>query len=171
MKSLSTVIIEMLEMTNEVEKNDLSELLRKTVEEGASIGFLPPVTDAQALDYWKNLSSPGVYLWVAKINNKVVGSIQLHECTKPNGLHRVEIAKLMTHPEYRRNGIGRLLMQEAEKFAKTNGKSLIVLDTREGDSSNLLYSSLGYQKAGTIPRYSKSSNGKLHATVYYYKEL
>ncbi|MOA55259.1 Acetyltransferase [compost metagenome] len=77
----------------------------------------------------------------------------------------------MTHSNYRRNGIARSLMQKAEDRAKQEDRSLIVLDTREGDPSNLLYTSMGYIQAGRIPSYAISVNGKLHATIFYYKVI
>jgi ribosomal protein S18 acetylase RimI-like enzyme len=167
---ISNVKVEQIES---IEKyiDDLSELLIRVVEGDASIGFLPPLQLTEANKYWENLLSPDILLFVAKINNQIAGSVQLHLCNKPNGGHRAEIAKLMTHPNYRRNGIGRFLMIEAEERAKREGKSLIVLDTREGDPSNLLYSSIGYIQAGKIPYYAKSANGELHSTVIYYKSI
>lgn len=105
------------------------------------------------------------------MNDIIVGSVQLHLSTKANGTHRAEIAKLMTHSNYRRNGIARSLMQKAEDRAKQEDRSLIVLDTREGDPSNLLYTSMGYIQAGRIPSYAISANGELHATIFYYKVI
>ncbi|WP_368505151.1 GNAT family N-acetyltransferase [Alkalihalophilus sp. As8PL] len=151
--------------------DELSELLIQVVEDGASIGFMPPLQRTEANHYWANVLTPDVFLLVAKINNQIVGSIQLHLCTKENGHHRAEIAKLMTRPNNRRNGIGRYLMKKAEEIAKQEGRSLIVLDTREGDASNLLYSSIGYNQAGKIPHYAKSANGELHSTVFYFKSI
>jgi ribosomal protein S18 acetylase RimI-like enzyme len=151
--------------------DELSELLVKVVENDASIGFLPPLQFSDANKYWLNVLNPEVLLFVAKINNQIVGSVQLQLCTKQNGSHRAEIAKLMTDINYRRNGIGRLLMNKAEERAKQEGRSLLVLDTREGDPSNLLYSSIGYIQAGKIPYYAKSANGQLHSTVLYYKSF
>jgi ribosomal protein S18 acetylase RimI-like enzyme len=167
---ISNVKVEQIES---IEKyiDELSELLIQVVEDDASIGFLPPLQLSEANKYWRNLLSPDILLFVAKINNQIAGSVQLHLCNKPNGAHRAEIAKLMTHPNYRRNGIGRYLMNKAEERAKQEGKSLIVLDTREGDPSNLLYSSIGYIQAGKIPYYAKSANGELHSTVIYYKSF
>ncbi|MCR8635172.1 GNAT family N-acetyltransferase [Paenibacillus radicis (ex Xue et al. 2023)] len=161
----------MLEEINTIEEqlNELSDLLIQVVENGASIGFLPPLNLSEAIKYWENVLDNGVLLFVAKINNQIVGTVQLHLSTKQNGRHRAEIAKLMTHPNYRRNGIGRFLMQLAEERAKLEGRTLIVLDTREGDPSNLLYTSLDYIPAGRIPHYAQSANGELHATVFYYK--
>ncbi|AIQ34809.1 GCN5 family acetyltransferase [Paenibacillus sp. FSL R5-0345] len=149
--------------------DELSELLIQVVEDGASIGFLPPLDASDSVLYWHNVLAPDVILFVATMNEIIVGSVQLHLSTKANGTHRAEIAKLMTHPNYRRNGIARSLMQKAEDRATQEDRSLIVLDTREGDPSNLLYTSMGYIQAGRIPYYAISANGELHATIYYYK--
>ncbi|CAH0242291.1 Acetyltransferase [Peribacillus simplex] len=149
--------------------NELSDLLVQVVNDGASIGFLPPMKQSEAKDYWGSALNPDVILFVAKLQGEIVGSVQLHLCSKQNGGHRAEIAKLMTHTGYRRNGIGRSLMLEAEKRAKQEGRTLLVLDTREGDPSNSLYTSLGYIQAGRIPDYAKSANGEFHPTILYFK--
>jgi ribosomal protein S18 acetylase RimI-like enzyme len=149
----------------------LSNLLVEVVEGGASIGFLPPMGQSAADQYWEQVPGDNVILFIAKIDHQMVGTVQLHLCTKENGSHRAEIAKLMTHPGFQRKGIGRLLMQEAEKAAKENGRTLLVLDTREGDVSNLLYTSMGYSQAGRIPNFAQSEKGTLDATILYYKLL
>ncbi|QPC45874.1 GNAT family N-acetyltransferase [Mangrovibacillus cuniculi] len=164
------VKIQRLETIEEASEQ-LSNLLVKVVNEDASIGFLPGLTLGEAKAYWQSVIQPETLLFVAKVEEHIVGSIQLHLCTKPNGLHRIEIAKLITHPNYRRNGIGRKLMQIAEDYARELDKSLIVLDTREGDPSNFLYQSMEYVNAGSIPYYALSGDGQLHATVLYYKTL
>lgn len=165
----SVEIIELLDVREDIEQ--LSQLITMVVEDGASIGFLPPMQLSVAKQYWETVMEPGVILYIAKINDEIVGSVQLHLCLKENGRHRAEIAKLMTHPSYRRNGIGRLLMQTAEERAKQEGRSLLVLDTREGDPSNNLYKSIGFVEAGSIPNYALSANGQFHATVFYYKNI
>lgn len=155
----------------EEDLNELSALLIQVVEDGASIGFLPPLEENEARKYWESVLNPMVILFVAKINNTIAGSVQLHLCSKQSGKHRVEIAKLMAHPNFRRIGIGRLLMEKAHETAIQMGRTLVVLDTREGDPSNRLYNSLGYIQAGRIPNFAMSENGKLDTTVIYYKNL
>ena len=149
----------------------LTELLIDVVNDGASIGFLPGLSEEEATAYWKSVCSEHTLLFVVKQEDKIAGTIQLHLTTKQNGLHRVEIAKLMVSQAFRRRGIARLLMEHAENTAKELGKTLIVLDTREGDPSNLLYRSLGYIEVGKIPMFAKSDDGKFDATVIYYKLL
>lgn len=164
----SEVKIEELKCVGE-HLDELSDLLIRVVDDGASIGFLPPLPYSEAKRYWENVLTTGVILFVAKMDNQITGTVQLHLCTKPNGTHRAEVAKLMTHPDYRRLGIGRSLMQKVEERARQEGRSLLVLDTREGDPSNLLYSSLGFIQAGRIPHYAQSASGGLDATIFYYK--
>jgi ribosomal protein S18 acetylase RimI-like enzyme len=149
----------------------LTDLLIATVDDGASVGFLPPLGRDEARAYWEGVLGSGVILLVAEEGGQIAGTVQLQLAMKRNGRHRAEIARLMVHPGFRRRGIGRLLMEQAEAAAIENGRTLIVLDTREGDPSNALYLSLGYIEAGRIPHYARSASGTLDATVFYYKEL
>lgn len=149
----------------------LSDLLSATVNDGASIGFLPPMESHTALRYWQSVPAPGVVLLTAWVSDRLAGSVQLHLCTKENGLHRAEVCKLMVHPAFRRRGIARALMHAIHGIARDNGRTLLVLDTREGDPANALYLSLGYTAAGTIPGYARSADGRLDATVLYYRLL
>jgi ribosomal protein S18 acetylase RimI-like enzyme len=149
----------------------LSELLVQVVDDGASIGFLPPMKRSDARQYWQTVLKPDVILFIAKMNNEIVGTIQVHLCTKQNGLHRAEIAKLMTGPNARRKGVARALMKAAEERAVSEGRTLLILDTREGDPSNHLYQSIGFIPAGKIPNFALSGEGELDTTVIYYKTL
>lgn len=165
--------LEIMELTS-ICQSDLEELtllLIAVVENGASIGFLPPISRDDASAYWKNVIQPDVVLWVAKLNDGICGTVQLHLAQKENALHRAEVAKLMVDPGKRRYGIGRALIHTTEIRAKSLGRSLLTLDTRSGDVSNLLYQSLGYIQVGRIPRYAMSTDGVLNETTIYYKEL
>lgn len=150
-------------------REELSSLLVAVVEDGASIGFLPPLGEDEAAAYWQSVSGPAVRLWIALEGETVVGTVQLHLVLKPNAPHRAEIAKLMVHPAHRRKGIAGVLLETAEQAAAAGGRTLLVLDTREGDPSNLLYQSRGYIEAGKIPDYVISASGGMDATVIYYK--
>ncbi len=58
-----------------------------------------------------------------------------------------------------------------ESSAEEIGLSLLVLDTRLGDIASSLYRAIGYNEAGQIPQFARSSSGELEATVYFYKLL
>lgn len=154
----------------------LGQLLVDVVANGASIGFVFPFDIEQAKTYWQGMIQGGVVqsdviLWTATIEGKICGTIQLHLINKPNGVHRCEVAKLMVHPDHRKRGIARRLMQALEAEAMKQQRKLIVLDTRAGDPSNLLYQSMGYVEVGQIPDFARSVDGVLEPTVYYYKQL
>jgi hypothetical protein len=62
-------------------------------------------------------------------------------------------------------------MLAAEAEARRRGRTTLHLDTRQGDPSEKLYRSLGWQLAGVIPRWAKSADGTLHTTVFYCRFL
>jgi ribosomal protein S18 acetylase RimI-like enzyme len=169
----SSSIIQVRRITDltEAERSHLSSLLVAVVEGGASVGFLPPLTREEADAYWQSVLGPGIILLVAEQDGQIVGTAQLHLALRANARHRAEVARVLVHPDHQRQGIGRVLMTEIEAVARANGRTLLVLDTREGDAANAFYRSLGYQEAGRIPRYARSATGSLDTTVLYYKEL
>ena len=159
------------------EQAALIALLRDVVDDGGSVGFLPPLSEQDAGEYWEGVATAvkggGRLLWVAReaaggIIGPIVGTVQLDLEKRANGNHRAELIKLMVHTRARRRGVGRALMLVAQDTARRLGRSTLVLDTRQGDPSEALYRSLGWTCAGAIPRYARSANGELHATALYY---
>lgn len=153
----------------------LASLLQNAVTNGASVGFLLPLSEEDALVYWqdvaKAIESSSRILLIAKADDELAGTVQLDLATRANGSHRAEVAKLMVHTFFRRQGVARLLMNAIEIEARSAGRTTLVLDTREGDPSEALYAKLGYVRAGVIPEYARSTDGKLHSTVFMYKLL
>jgi ribosomal protein S18 acetylase RimI-like enzyme len=155
----------------------LSGLLQACILAGASIGFIMPHSreDSDAFWTWKVLPAlrDGTrLLLVAKRNDVITGSVQLDYDTPANQPHRAEIRKLLVHPDFRRQGIARVLMAEIERHAIRLRRSLITLDTRTDDSAEPLYRSLGYQTTGIIPGYCRDAfTGRLDATTIMYKTL
>jgi ribosomal protein S18 acetylase RimI-like enzyme len=166
-------MVEIREATSlsDIEYAQLVELLVAVVDGGAAISFLPPLAPSAAEAYWRGVLDPSRVLLVAEDEGRIVGSAQLHLVTWPNGPHRADVAKVMVHPSARRRGIARALMERLERVARREGRTLLVLDTREGDPSNSLYTQAGFQEVGRIPGYALNGDGTLHATVYYYKAL
>ena len=150
-------------------------LLQDAVNSGASVGFLPPLEDRQAREYWTGVRAAieagnRILLAVAG-QDAILGSVQLDLATMPNARHRAEVMKLMVHQVARRRGIGHALMRALEDVARRADRRLLVLDTRAGDPAEHLYLALGYRRAGVIPHYAMSATGTLEATVYMYREL
>ncbi len=150
---------------------ELAAILVAVVAQGASVGFLPPLEMAVAEEYWRTALERGTILLVAERDGRIVGTAQLALALRPNGRHRAEVNKVLVHPAFQRQGIGRALMEAIEAIARREGRTLLHLDTREGDPSNRLYQSLGYTEAGRIPSWARSADGTLQATVFYFKLL
>lgn len=159
------------ERFSEQERDDLADILVACVAEGASLGFLTPLSPKLAWCWWAKFPQKGVALYVAERDGRIVGTVQLHDASSENGTHRGEVAKLMIHPAARRQGLARALMLHLEAEARATGKTLLVLDTREGDPSNDLYRALGYREGGRIPDWAQNSSGGFSATVFWYKQL
>lgn len=158
--------------------DELQDLLSACVAQGASIGFILPLTDAASRGFWTDSVMPGVargarLLFVAKQQGRVVGSVQLLLDTPANQPHRAEVAKLMVHPQQRRQGIARALMQVLEDAARAQGRELLTLDTRSDDHAEPLYLALGYAVAGRIPGYALDAlqPARRDSTTLMYKTL
>jgi ribosomal protein S18 acetylase RimI-like enzyme len=158
------------------ERAALIALLQDVVDDGASVGFLPPLSAVEAGEYWDGVfdavDGGARLLWIARTPGEgLVGTVQLDLEKRANGNHRAELIKLMVHTGARRRGIARALMLAAETEARRRGRRTLFLDTRLGDPSELLYRSLGWEFAGSIPQYARSANGALDANAIYYRLL
>jgi len=174
-KSSKMNILRLNTRTLWLEMPGLCALLTDAVTHGASVGFLLPLSEEGALAYWqdvaKAIESPYRILLIAKEGSALTGTVQLDMASRPNGSHRAEVIKLMVHTSFRRRGIAESLINAIEAEAKSAGRTTLVLDTRAGDPSETLYAKLGYQHAGVVPEYARSTDGNLHATTFMYKLL
>lgn len=150
-------------------------LLVETVSDGASLGFIPPLSRDRAKMYWdtvnEGISSGKKELLCSFDTDGLTGAVQLVFSLCDNALHRVEVKKLMVLPSKRKQGIGRQLMTFLEERAVAMEKKLIILSTRSGDPASALYQSMGYICAGKIPRATIDAKGNYDDTVFFYKEL
>jgi GNAT superfamily N-acetyltransferase len=153
----------------------LAQLLVDAVESGAAVSFLAPLTLERAEDWWRRVissSHSGVVFLVARDDEGIVGTVQLHPAWEPNQPHRADIAKLIVHRRSRRTGLGAQLMRTIEDVARRAGFSLLTLDTKRGGAAEHLYQRSGWTRVGTIPGYALDTDGKTpHDTVIFYKEL
>jgi len=150
-------------------------LLQDAVEDGASVGFLPPLSGADAQAYWEtvraSIAGGARRLIVAEGDDRVVGAVQLDLPVMPNARHRGEVMKLMVHRVARRQGVGRALMQALERTAAALNRTLLVLDTRRGTPRSSSTRVWGTVRPAVIPRYAMSARGTLDDTLYMYSEL
>lgn len=157
--------------------DDLTDILHACVHDGASIGFILPFSPDQAQAYWQNrvrpdLLSDALDVFVVRTEGRILGTVQLIPASMPNQPHRADVAKLLVHPDARRQGLARALMSALEDRAIELGRNMLVLDTRSTDPSRILYQNLGFRVAGEIPNYCRNPfEDRLEATTYMFKDL
>jgi len=155
----------------------LSEVLHAVVYDGAGVSFVVPFSLEDARTFWADKVLPGVRartrrVLVARREGRIVGTVQLDLAVPPNQQHRAEVLKLLVHPAARRKGVARLLMIALEAIARSEGRTLLTLDTWTGSVAEGLYRSLGYLVVGVIPRYARGSlTPELEPATIMYKEL
>jgi GNAT superfamily N-acetyltransferase len=155
----------------------LADVLRAVVYVGAGVSFVVPFSLDEARAFWVEKVLPGVRagtrrVVVARVDGRIVGTVQMDLATPPNQVHRAEVIKLLVHPDARRRGVARMLMNALEALALSTGRTLLTLDTWTGSHAEQLYRSLGYVTVGVIPRYARGSlTPELEPTTIMYKEL
>jgi GNAT superfamily N-acetyltransferase len=154
----------------------LARLLIDVVDAGASVSFMHPLSRERAEAFWQQVLDGCArnerQLFVAEDGaGEVLGTVQLVLALPENQPHRGEIAKLLVHPNARRQGLAEVLMQAAEAAARAAGKALLVLDTATGGDAERLYPRWGWQRCGVIPDYALWPRGGLCSTTVFYKAL
>jgi len=153
----------------------LTDILVGAVDAGASVGFLPPLDAAVARAYWSEVAAEAgrgaVVLLVARLDSRVVGTVQLVPEPRENQPHRADIRKLLVASEARRRGVGRALMGAAEARAATLGRWLLCLDTLAGSAADRLYGALGWVRVGEIPDFALMPDGRTRPTALHYRDL
>lgn len=164
------------ETSCESDIHSLAELLHDCVHAGAAVSFILPFSRDDAAAFWRDRVLPAVQdetcrVLVARLDGRIVGTVQLDLATPPNQPHRGEIKKLLVHPAARRAGIARALMLAIENQARDDQRTLLTLDTASA-AAERLYASLGYVRVGVIPRFSLHPESReLEGTTVMYKEL
>lgn len=153
--------------------SDLGEMTADTVARGASIGWMLPPTPAEAARWWRShLANREQDVWLARDETgRVVGSVTLQWSWKPNARHRGEVVKLMVHHAARGQGIASRLMTAMERQARTDGRTLLLLDTATGSLAERMYRKWGWYTFGVVEGHSLDEHGEPLATTYMLKRL
>jgi GNAT superfamily N-acetyltransferase len=155
--------------------DELAAVLVDAVEGGDSVSFMDgfDADDARAFyaSLLPELERGTRVLLAAYVDGELVGTVQLVHAWPPNSQHRAEVAKLLVHRRARGRGVGRALMEQLEREARADGKSLLILDTVAGRAADRLYDRLGWARLGTVPDYALDPDGSLCDATFFYKHL
>jgi ribosomal protein S18 acetylase RimI-like enzyme len=153
--------------------DDLATVLADCVAGGASVSYMAPFSHADARAAFEGFADDaalgGRVIVAAFDGRQLVGTVQVVLALPPNQPHRAEIVKLLVHRSARRRGIAELLMAQAEREARVEGRTLLVLDAVTGGDAERLYQRLGWNKVGVIPNYALFPDGRYCDTTYFWK--
>ncbi|MAM10262.1 MAG: GNAT family N-acetyltransferase [Rhizobiaceae bacterium] len=153
----------------------LCELLRDSIEDNASMGFMAPYDPAEARAFWQGVAN-GVAegftaLAVAVNGENIVGTVQAGFARKSNQPHRGDVMKLIVRRDMRGQGLARQLMERLEAECLKRDRWLMVLDTATGSPAEAIYPRLGWQRVGVVPGYALYPDGGYCGTTFFYKRL
>ncbi|MBO4222915.1 GNAT family N-acetyltransferase [Bradyrhizobium neotropicale] len=136
---------------------------------------MAPFSQAGGLAYFRKVAdavaSGDTVLLAAKLDGRIVGTVQLGLDTPPNQPHRADLKKMLVHRSARGRGIGAALMAQIEVEAIRRGRWLLVLDTVPGENGYRLYKRAGWTESGIIPNYALFPDGRLCDTAVFWKRL
>jgi len=155
--------------------DELASVLVDCVAGGASVSFMAPFSHHDGLKFFRKVAASvaagDTVLLAAKLDGRIVGTVQLGIDTPPNQPHRADVKKMLVHRSARRGGVGAALMAAVEDQAKQHGRWLLVLDTVPAENGYRLYKRAGWTESGIIPNYALFPDGRLCDTAMFWKRL
>ncbi|KAI1693108.1 acetyltransferase (GNAT) domain-containing protein [Ditylenchus destructor] len=155
----------------------LTNLLIDNVHQGATLGFLAPLSRYQArgLLAWgvraAGPASRAVDRLRVRGTRPLAGRdpavpVPAGQCAPSWGGQR-----LMVHSQERSRGVAGQLMARVETAAATQGRFLLQLETCADSQAEAVFAHLGWQRAGQIPDHCHDAEGQLRAAALYWKRL
>jgi len=155
--------------------DQLAAVLVDCVEGGASVSFMSPFSQAQGMAFFRkvagSVAAGDTVLLAARLDGRIVGTVQLGLDTPPNQPHRADIKKLLVHRSARGHGVGAALMAQVEEEARRHRRWLLVLDTVPDENGHRLYLREGWQQTGIVPDYALFPDGRPCDTAIMWKRL
>jgi len=119
--------------------------------------YLPKDRHADVANVEQHYMDNGCF-WCLLDDDKMIGTIAIRMIDDANAI--VELKRMFVLPEYQGNGYGRLLLEHAVKYARTQQYQKICLDTRKQFSvAQHLYRSVGFQETD---RYNDNEHAELY---------
>jgi ribosomal protein S18 acetylase RimI-like enzyme len=127
---------------------ELFDLYALVVAEGNAFPAAPPVTRE---DFDRTWMRDKTIVIVARANGRVAGSYHLVPNFGGRAAH-IANAGYMVHPDFRRQGIGRALVEHSIAEAPRHGFDALMFNlVFESNPARYLYEGFGFQAIGRVP--------------------
>lgn len=135
------------------DRADLRDFLQSHLEDLAPTA---PPESQHALDL-TGLRAPGIRMWVARLENALVGTVALKSLTPTHD----ELKSMRTGPAARGNGVASALLRHALDDARARAVTRISLETGSQDffePARALYRKYGFTECGPFEDYLPDPN-------------
>ena len=131
-------------------RDGMVDLVRAVAALGGAVGWLEVPSEAEVDDWLASVA--GERMAVATEGDRVLASGLWRRNDYAVLRHTGRIWKVMTHPEARRQGAGRAVMQRLIEDARQEGIELLTLECRGNNhGAQRMYAQLGFRVTGRLP--------------------
>ncbi|WP_209307561.1 GNAT family N-acetyltransferase [Geodermatophilus sp. DF01_2] len=122
---------------------------------GGSVGFVPPVTEADLAPYLdavvERVHQGREVIALLRVDGEVAGFAVLSLSVSPLRRHWATVLRVQVRPERQGAGLGRALMTGVHAIARERGLEFLHLTVRGGTGLEAFYQGLGYREFGRMP--------------------
>lgn len=165
--------VERLTRIEEADLQDLCTATEEAIRDGNGFGWLEPPRRSVLEAYWKGVVlMPERELFVAWLNGRIVGSVQLARPSRHNQAqgHIARLTTFFIAPSARGLGLARTMLWQAENQAVEDGFQQLELDVRKTQKAAIqLYERHGFIRWGERQAYA-IVDGK-PVTGYFYSKV
>ena len=156
--------------------SQLVDLLQDAVQSGASVGFLSPLSTAEARNFWmavlEDVARGERVVLLASENRTVLGCAQLLLTSRINARHRAEVQKLLVHSQHQRRGSGARVAPGDRKDRRAEGALPAARRCPRRRAGRAIVFARGLQQGrARFPRYQRGPDGHFDSTVIFFRNL
>lgn len=140
----------------------IEKLTAEMIESVMEIEVLSFKTPWQSFFFKEELENPFAIYFVAILNNEIIGYGGFWAV-----LDEGNITNIATHPDFRRLGVARKIIEKIIQVSKEKNLSFLTLEVRESNAAaRKFYSSLGFNVVGKREKYYDHKEDAILMTLY-----
>jgi L-amino acid N-acyltransferase YncA len=126
-----------------------------------STALLGPVSVEERLPWFHRHSPDQFPLWVAEIESQIAGWLSFHQFIRRPAYNGTAEISIYVHEQFRRRGIGRMLIEKAIADAsRVKLRALVGYVLGHNEASLRLFEHAGFERWGCLPRIAKFENAE-----------